>query len=206
MSTRDDHLRLLRQGAFPVAADIPDLTARERELLVGCGFWLEALVSGALTPLTDAQERFVAVARGRGPGQRTRAGMAEGTATGRPATVGPPRGPGRTPVARGRGCAPAAAWNAGPAGSHLWVCRQRVAAMGGIGPGHPQAGIAKPKRGHPGYSADKKADKAEIANKPFQQRRRHDGYSCYVVLPAGGAAELSRSRIEMSYDSTLRRI
>lgn len=65
MSTRDDHLDLLRRGPFPVPADIPGLTVVDRELLAGCGFWLEALASGALVPLTEAQERFVAVAEGR---------------------------------------------------------------------------------------------------------------------------------------------
>jgi hypothetical protein len=65
MSTRDDHLDLLRRCPFPVPADIPGLTAGDQELLAGCGFWLETLASGALTPLTEAQERFVAVAEGR---------------------------------------------------------------------------------------------------------------------------------------------
>jgi uncharacterized protein YifE (UPF0438 family) len=65
MSTREDHLRLLRRGSFPVPPDVPGLTANERQLLVARGFWLEALAGGALTPLTDAQERFVEVAQGR---------------------------------------------------------------------------------------------------------------------------------------------
>jgi hypothetical protein len=30
-------------------------------------------------------------------------------------------------------------------------------------------------------------------NKPLQQRGRHDGYSRHEVVPAGGAAELTRS-------------
>jgi uncharacterized protein YifE (UPF0438 family) len=65
MSTRADHVRLLRQGSFPVPADVPALTAAERDLLVGCGFWLEALASGALTPISAEQERFIAVTNGR---------------------------------------------------------------------------------------------------------------------------------------------
>jgi hypothetical protein len=65
MSARDDHLLQLRRGPFPVPDDVPRLTAQERQLLVGCGFWLEALAGGNLTPLTGAQERFVAVAQGR---------------------------------------------------------------------------------------------------------------------------------------------
>jgi hypothetical protein len=64
MSTRNEHLRLLNQGQFPVPADVPGLTADERLLLGRYGFWLQALVGGRLSPITPEQERFVAVAWG----------------------------------------------------------------------------------------------------------------------------------------------
>jgi uncharacterized protein YifE (UPF0438 family) len=65
MSTRADHLRLLHRGPYPVPADVPGLTATERQLLVPCGFWLEALARGDLLPLTQAEGRFIAVSQGR---------------------------------------------------------------------------------------------------------------------------------------------
>jgi uncharacterized protein YifE (UPF0438 family) len=65
MSSRDDHLRLLRRGPFPLPTHVPGLTADERQLLAGCGFRLEALANRVLSPLTEAQQRFVAVAQGR---------------------------------------------------------------------------------------------------------------------------------------------
>jgi hypothetical protein len=65
MSEHDVHLQLLHREPVPIPADAPGLTPSERELLARCGFWLEALAGGALAPLTEAQERFVAVAQGR---------------------------------------------------------------------------------------------------------------------------------------------
>src|SRR5215207_9389302 len=65
MSNRDDHLRLLQQAEFPVPANVPGLSPAERQLLAKCGFWLQALAEGELTPEGAARARFVAVAGGR---------------------------------------------------------------------------------------------------------------------------------------------
>ena len=64
LDTRDDHLRLLRRGVFPIEIEQTQLTPGERQLLERCGFWLEALAKGNLSPISPDQRRFIAVADG----------------------------------------------------------------------------------------------------------------------------------------------
>jgi len=58
-----EHAVFLRRGAFPIHPAAA-LDQRERELLSQYGYWLEALVTGALTASTPEQIQFVRVARG----------------------------------------------------------------------------------------------------------------------------------------------
>ena len=62
---RSAHRRLLTQ-AYPVDAFIVGLLAEEELFIVQrYGVWLEALASGNVLPLTNAQEQFVLVAQGK---------------------------------------------------------------------------------------------------------------------------------------------
>ncbi len=65
MSTRDDHLRFLCRGDFRVPATVPGLTPDERQLLVKCGYWLEALANGQLSPISADQVHFILVTKGQ---------------------------------------------------------------------------------------------------------------------------------------------
>ena len=58
-----DHMAELRRGAFPIplAGEFSD---QERELLSRYGYWLMALATGAISPITPEQDRFVHVAKG----------------------------------------------------------------------------------------------------------------------------------------------
>lgn len=57
------HTLLLQRSGFPVPAN-NDLDPAERELLSRYGFWMEALASGELAPITPEQQHFVRVAGG----------------------------------------------------------------------------------------------------------------------------------------------
>lgn len=58
-----DHMAELRRGAFPVPS-VGDFDDRERALLSKYGYWLKALVTGTLSPITPEQHQFVQVANG----------------------------------------------------------------------------------------------------------------------------------------------
>ena len=60
----EDHAAYLAQHDFAIPPG--DFTPAEKELLTKYGRWMEALVSGALSPATPGQEQFVRVARGEG--------------------------------------------------------------------------------------------------------------------------------------------
>jgi hypothetical protein len=66
MSTPADHAHWLRQPGYPVPP-AADLTPAERDLLAKFGHWMHALTTGAITPVTPDQERFLQVARGDEP-------------------------------------------------------------------------------------------------------------------------------------------
>lgn len=59
-----EHLSLLRTP-LKLIPPLMEFSGCERELLRKYGTWLNALASGKLHPITDAQTQFVAVARGR---------------------------------------------------------------------------------------------------------------------------------------------
>lgn len=58
-----EHKLLLNKVGYPIPP-LAELDASERVLITKFGYWLDALASGSLAPLTDDQHRFVAVARG----------------------------------------------------------------------------------------------------------------------------------------------
>ena len=68
MGQEDDHLQYLNGelGKYPIPQNrMHKLRKDEVALLEKYGHWLEALAQGKITPGTEAQERFVAVAKGR---------------------------------------------------------------------------------------------------------------------------------------------
>jgi uncharacterized protein YifE (UPF0438 family) len=60
----DDHATYIAQHDFVIPPG--DFTPAEKELLTKYGRWMEALVSGAISPVTPGQEQFLRVARGEG--------------------------------------------------------------------------------------------------------------------------------------------
>ena len=60
----EDHAEYIAQHDFVIPPG--DFTPVERELLTKYGRWMEALVSGAIAPVTPGQEQFLRVARGEG--------------------------------------------------------------------------------------------------------------------------------------------
>jgi uncharacterized protein YifE (UPF0438 family) len=60
----EDHAAYLAQHDFAIPPG--DFSPAEKALLTKYGRWMEALVSGALSPATPGQEQFVRVARGEG--------------------------------------------------------------------------------------------------------------------------------------------
>lgn len=63
MTPPEDHAAYLARTDFPLPPD-GDLTPGERDVLVKYGRWMEALVGGAIEPVTPGQEQFLRVARG----------------------------------------------------------------------------------------------------------------------------------------------
>lgn len=60
----DPSSRALLRRDFDTIVNLESLELEQRELLIKYGCWMEALASGQLSPTTEAQERFVRVARG----------------------------------------------------------------------------------------------------------------------------------------------
>lgn len=58
-----DHMAELRRGPFPVPA-VGDFDDPERELLSKYGYWMKALATGTLAPITPEQIQFVQAAKG----------------------------------------------------------------------------------------------------------------------------------------------
>ena len=58
-----EHTALIQRSGFPVPTSVA-LDDQERGLLARYGYWLEALASGAIAPMTPEQQQFVRVARG----------------------------------------------------------------------------------------------------------------------------------------------
>lgn len=59
------HRFYLRKNHFPLSEEVlARVSPREAVLLARDGHWLEALAAGKINPITEAQQRFVMVARG----------------------------------------------------------------------------------------------------------------------------------------------
>ena len=56
--------RALRRRWFTSAVPLTTFSTEERALLREYGVWLEGLADGGISPFTDSQRRFVAVAKG----------------------------------------------------------------------------------------------------------------------------------------------
>lgn len=66
LSLKEEHLRILAQQAkFEVKCSHAIFSVEELEALEQYGHWLQALASGALPPISPAQQRFVEVAQGQ---------------------------------------------------------------------------------------------------------------------------------------------
>jgi uncharacterized protein YifE (UPF0438 family) len=63
MSSREDHLELLRQPFTPLVSQ--GFNEQEMALLNKIGTWLHALMQGTICPISDAQAHFVKVCHGR---------------------------------------------------------------------------------------------------------------------------------------------
>jgi uncharacterized protein YifE (UPF0438 family) len=65
-SLKQQHLKLLAEaGKFEVKCSHAIFSVEELEALEQYGHWLQALASGALPPISAAQQRFVEVAQGQ---------------------------------------------------------------------------------------------------------------------------------------------
>lgn len=66
LSSKEKHLQFLAEaGKFEVKCSHAIFSTEELEALEQCGHWLQALATGALPPISAAQQRFVEVARGQ---------------------------------------------------------------------------------------------------------------------------------------------
>ncbi len=63
MGIPTEHTKLIHRTGFPVPVTTA-LDGQERGLLTRYGYWLEALASGAIAPITPDQQQFVRVACG----------------------------------------------------------------------------------------------------------------------------------------------
>ena len=66
LSSKEKHLQFLAEaGKFEVKCSHAIFSTEELEALEHCGHWLQALATGALPPISAAQQRFVEVAQGQ---------------------------------------------------------------------------------------------------------------------------------------------
>ncbi len=63
MSAPEDHLAFLKQQDFALGCS-NIFTEEEHALLMRFGCWMTALATGAIPPITPAEERFLSVDRG----------------------------------------------------------------------------------------------------------------------------------------------
>lgn len=65
MSTKQEHLDLIAtKGKFTMNCNHGSFSTEEIEMLENYGHWFNALTTGSLKPITDAQQRFILVATG----------------------------------------------------------------------------------------------------------------------------------------------
>lgn len=65
-SSKEAHLLLLNgKGGFTLKCSLNTFSLDEQEILHQFGHWFDALTTGELQPLTDAQKRFVLVTKGQ---------------------------------------------------------------------------------------------------------------------------------------------
>ena len=64
MSTLEDHKQFLAKKDYPLKIGYPRISTKDTLLLSKYGYWLEALSSGIISPLTPEQSRFIDVSNG----------------------------------------------------------------------------------------------------------------------------------------------
>jgi uncharacterized protein YifE (UPF0438 family) len=64
LNTQQDHNRLIEErGLFIISCSTTIFSKEELDILNKYGHWFQALTTGELTPISEAQKRFVSVAK-----------------------------------------------------------------------------------------------------------------------------------------------
>ncbi|MGR5149522.1 DUF413 domain-containing protein [Photobacterium alginatilyticum] len=64
MTEIEQHKALLKNQNYVSKANIKGMTLTELSLVNKCGYWLEALSTGAISPLSESQRQFISVTKG----------------------------------------------------------------------------------------------------------------------------------------------